>query len=141
MRGLADADIKTVVLGEVEQKANLDDLVRLIQAKEYAKSSTSGSSLSAISTKENVVKLCTNCNTEHEQGLQWRKLCPAQKKTCRKCGKLGHFEVVCRNQLLKKKVERSKKRKSQGKTNTVNEESSSSEGESTNAIDEELGLI
>ena len=84
VRGLADADIKTVVLGEVEQKANLDDLVRLIQAKEYAKSSTSGSSLSAISTKENVVKLCTNCNTEHERGSQWRKFCPAQKKTCRK---------------------------------------------------------
>ena len=54
---------------------------------------------------------------------------------------MGHFEVVCRSQLPRKKVEKSKKRKSQGKTNTVDEESSSSEGESTNAIEDELGLI
>ena len=52
VRGLADADIKTVVLGEVEQKANLDDLVQLIQAKEYAKSSTSGSTMNAMSSKK-----------------------------------------------------------------------------------------
>ena len=77
----------------------------------------------------------------HERGSQWRKFCPAQKKTCRKCGKLGHFEVVCRSQPLKKKVEKSKRPKAKGKTNTVNEESSSSEGESTNAIDEGLGFI
>ena len=91
VRGLADSDIKTVVLGEVEQKANLEDLVQLIQAKEYAKSYTSGPSLSVISTEESVVKLCTNCNTGHERGSQWRK-----------------FEVVCRSQPLKKKVEKSK---------------------------------
>ena len=39
VRGLADSEIKTVVLGEVEQKTNLAELITLIQTKEYANSS------------------------------------------------------------------------------------------------------
>ena len=33
MRGLADPEIKAIVLGEVEQKTQMEDLVALIQAK------------------------------------------------------------------------------------------------------------
>ena len=40
VRGLADAEVKTHVLGEVEQKTDLEELIKLVQAKEYAKQST-----------------------------------------------------------------------------------------------------
>ena len=37
VQGLADPEVKTIVLGEVEQKTELNELIKLIQAKEYAK--------------------------------------------------------------------------------------------------------
>ncbi len=27
--------------------------------------------------------------------------CPARNKRCRKCNKMGHFEVVCKTRMLK----------------------------------------
>ena len=43
-------------------------------------------------------KTCNNC------GGEWPHLaqCPAKGKTCRKCGKANHFQVVCRSRTLSK---------------------------------------
>ena len=43
-------------------------------------------------------KTCNNC------GGEWPHLaqCPAKGKTCRKCGKANHFQVVCRSKNLSK---------------------------------------
>lgn len=51
VRGLADPEVKAIVLGEVNQKTNLKGLIQLIQATEYGKSSiaTPAASVSEIS--------------------------------------------------------------------------------------------
>ena len=49
VRGLADPEIKAIVLGEVEQKTQLDDLITLIQAKEYGRGNASSTSSSVSS--------------------------------------------------------------------------------------------
>ncbi|XP_026016758.1 uncharacterized protein K02A2.6-like [Astatotilapia calliptera] len=40
---------------------------------------------------------CQRCNRVHDK----RENCPARNKRCRKCNKLGHFEVVCKTKMLK----------------------------------------
>ena len=71
VRGLADPEVKTIVLGEVEQKTDLNELIKLIQAKEYAKLS-GGTGSAVVSTlnenKTKDFKKCQNCNTEHFRG-------------------------------------------------------------------------
>ena len=38
---------------------------------------------------------CRNCGNEFKQGH--KRVCPAKGKTCRSCGKLNHFAIVCRS--------------------------------------------
>ena len=38
-------------------------------------------------------RTCWNCGDRHQPG---KKACPAAAATCRACGKLGHFEKVCK---------------------------------------------
>ena len=111
VRGLADVEVKKAVLGEVEQKTELDGLIKLIQAKEYAKSSTAVDSPSVSAMKQST-KLCPNCNTEHIRGSNWRKHCPANGKKCNDCRKTGHFAICCKSS----KVEKAKPSKSKDKT-------------------------
>ncbi|XP_013882267.1 uncharacterized protein K02A2.6 [Austrofundulus limnaeus] len=40
---------------------------------------------------------CSRCNRQHGKTQQ----CPAKNKRCRKCNKMGHFEIVCKTQMLK----------------------------------------
>ena len=97
VRGLADPEVKTIVLGEVEQKTELNEVIKLIQAKEYAKLS-GGTGSAVVSTlnenKTKDLKKCQNCNTEHFCGPGWREHCPAYGKKCNKCKITGHFAIV-----------------------------------------------
>ena len=134
VRGLADPEVKTIVLGEVEQKTDLNELIKLIQAKEYAKLSGGTSSAVVTTLNENKAKdfkKCQNCNTEHFRGAGWREHCPAHGKKCNKCRITGHFAIVCRSKN-KKDVKGSNK-----KANNVEEESDNE----TNAIEETLGFL
>ena len=85
VRGLADTDIKTIVLGEVEQKTELDELIKLIQAKEYAKSSTASASPSVNALVFTVDDPCPNCAGTHTKAPGWRESCPAKGKKCSDC--------------------------------------------------------
>uniref|UniRef100_A0A669BGT0 Gypsy retrotransposon integrase-like protein 1 n=1 Tax=Oreochromis niloticus TaxID=8128 RepID=A0A669BGT0_ORENI len=40
---------------------------------------------------------CQRCNRVHDK----RENCPARNKRCKKCNKLGHFEMVCKTKMLK----------------------------------------
>ena len=41
-------------------------------------------------------KSCTRCGNNHPQG---REHCPAKETKCHKCGKIGHFQRVCRSSI------------------------------------------
>ena len=41
--------------------------------------------------------VCTRCGYDHHP----RARCPASGKECKKCGKLGHFKVMCRNRHVR----------------------------------------
>ena len=119
VRGLGDPEVKAIVLSEVEQKTDLSELICLIQAKEYGRSSSSTPAISAIFPSGK--KKCPNCGSHHEKGTSWKEHCPAQKKNCNKCGKIGHFASVCRS-------------KGRNKTNAVEEDETRQE-EENNAIE------
>ena len=62
VRGLNDPEIKSIVLGEVEQKVELKELIELIQAKEYGRQSTNTSAVvNAIMKKKSSQQSCPNC--------------------------------------------------------------------------------
>ena len=139
VRGLADTDIKTIVLGEVEQKTELDELIKLIQAKEYAKSSTSAASTSvnALSFTDN--DPCPNCAGTHTKAPGWRESCPAKGKKCLDCKKIGHFKAACKSRP-RKNSKKAKPKTEKKKAQSVDEESEES-GDDSNALDEELGYL
>ena len=103
VRGIADPEVKTLVLSEVEPQTDLKSLVKLIQTKEYAKSTSTPQVVAEISGKSEGSS-CGNCGKSHEKG---RKNCPAYDKTCTNCEKKGHFRAVCKS--AKKKPAKSKK--------------------------------
>ena len=45
-----------------------------------------------IQMKMSTKQTCTYCGSSHPQ-----RQCPAYWKTCRECGKIGHFRAVCRS--------------------------------------------
>ena len=89
VRGIADPEVKTLVLGEVEPKIDLKSLVKLIQTKEYAKSTSAPQVVAELSGKSEGHS-CDNCGKVHDKG---RKNCPAYGKTCTNCEKKGHFRA------------------------------------------------
>ena len=72
VRGLADPEIKAIVLGEVEQKSDLTDLITLIQAKEYGRlSSCASPSINTVIssvTPSGGTRKCSNCGRQHKLG-------------------------------------------------------------------------
>ena len=71
VRGLADPDIKQLVLSEVVQKEDLPSLISLIEAKEYGKrSSMPSESVGGIGNKppNKTPNECRNCGTNHGGG-------------------------------------------------------------------------
>ena len=96
VRGLGDPEIKSIVLGEVEQKTELNGLIELIQAKEYGRSSSSQSVVNSV-TSGTPRRKCPNCGRIHEKGVTWKEHCPAKAQKCNECGKVGHFAAVCRS--------------------------------------------
>ena len=93
VRGLADPEVKAIVLGEVEQKTDLKGLIQLIQAKEYGKSSTATPAASVSEFSPAGKRKCFNCGGAHKGG---KDNCPANGRKCNNCSKLGHFAKVCR---------------------------------------------
>ena len=129
-------------MGEVEQKTELDGLIKLIQAKEYAKTSTAVDSPSVNALKQGV-KLCTNCNTEHVRGSNWRKHCPANGKKCNDCKKIGHFAVCCKSSKADKEKEKPSrtKEKTPKKVATVSVDEEDTSGDDSNALEEHVGHL
>ena len=130
MRGLSDPEVKTVVLGEVEQKTDLEELVKLIQAKKYAKQSTSTSNTVSGLSKDK--PCCGNCGKEHQKG---RSNCPAQGKKCNKCDKMNHFASVCKS--------KPKPRKKASNAVENQDKSSTDSGDESNAVEgvEQFGYV
>ena len=126
VRGLGDPEIKSIVLGEVEQKTELNGLIELIQAKEYGRSSSSQSAVNSV-TSGTPRRKCPNCGRIHEKGATWREHCPAKAQKCNECGKVGHFAAVCRSKDKGKKA------------NAVESEDQGDSG--TNAIENEFGYL
>ena len=124
VRGLHDPEIKSIVLGEVQQETELQGLIKLIQAKEYGRMSTiQQSSINAVSNSEGP---CPNCARRHKKGQTWKEHCPAKNKPCNECKKMGHFKAACRS---KNKTVNEKKDHNEVKTEVDDsEESSAIEG-------------
>ena len=120
--GLADTDIRSDVLSDINQETSLDKLVLLIETKEVGKKSASRFSethkTSAVrSTYRRERNPAPNTHGKHKytshknQYCSWcgnqghgnfrdfeirRKVCPAFNHTCKFCSKKGHYEKVCR---------------------------------------------
>ena len=83
------------------QDLTLDAAISKCRGLEAAKKSradiTGAQEINAASvgkTQDPITQLCMGCGgRQHEGG---RKHCPAQQRTCHKCGKTGHFGRVCR---------------------------------------------
>ena len=101
VRGLADPEIKQLVLSEVDQIKDLATLVKLIEAKEYGKRSSTGTGDLNALTKTG--KPCGYCGSNHSNSKDWKDKCPAKGKECSKCGKLNHFAKMCRSKGDQKK--------------------------------------
>ena len=121
IQGLADNDIRDLVLGEPEK--SLDDTVKFVEGKESGKSSNrlmSGvtptvnkitpfqklkftkDSEEESSTKEK----CSNCGLRGHGSREEdrRKHCRAYKETCARCKKVGHYKRCCRSKKEVKEV-------------------------------------
>ena len=102
VRGLADPEVKTIVLGEVKPKTDLKTILKLIQTKEYAKSTSSPQVVSEV-TGESEVYNCRYSGGMHKKCID---NCLDTDKTCRNCSKTSHFAKVCRSRAdkIKKKI-------------------------------------
>lgn len=106
-KALRDQIIEGLLDGETIQELlqvkdlTLDQAISKCRGLEAAKKSRSdiqGSvDIHAVHTKapsSNLSPPCIGCgNKQHEGG---RKNCPAYRRNCRRCGKIGHFSIVCR---------------------------------------------
>ena len=98
IEGLLDGETIQELLQE--KTLTLDQAITKCRGLEAAKKSHSdiqgAADISAIKTKPPGFNSppCIRCgNKQHEGG---RKNCPAYKRACRRCGKIGHFSLVCR---------------------------------------------
>ena len=129
VRGLGDAEIKSTVLGEVEQKSTLKDLIELIQAKEYGRNSVmQAPTINAVSN-QTPRKSCPNCGGSHAKGTTWKEFCPARDKHCTKCEKIGHFAKVCRSGEKSSKASRKSDRNAEVEASKADEEASAIEND------------
>lgn len=56
---------------------------------------------------ENGDKRCFRCG--HEDHLSYDEICPARKKICERCNKIGHYRKMCRTNLNKQQHSQTKK--------------------------------
>ena len=98
IEGLLDGEIIQELLQE--KNLTLDQAITKCRGLEAAKKSRSDiqgkSDIYAVQTKSPGITSppYIGCgNKQHEGG---RKNCPAYKRACRRCGKIGHFSLVCR---------------------------------------------
>ena len=61
---------------------------------QLARVQTDSAAINAISTRPKQ-KSCPNCGGFHAS--EPRKICPASGTKCRNCGKMGHWDKVCRS--------------------------------------------
>ena len=127
IRGLHDSEIQEKLLAEtVNKKVNLADLIKLAEAIESSKRSSSellnkGSfnklsqgKIHKTQKSESNPKKCSYCGGNWHTGLGWKKLCKGTNAVCDYCGKKGHLGIVCRS---------SKKNSSIKETNVLSSES------------------
>ena len=79
----------TIVLGEVEQRTDLSELVQLIQTKEYAISLTASPVVvNKVMKSKGKPEKCRYCGKNHLKG---KENCPAAGAKCNNCDKTGHM--------------------------------------------------
>ena len=105
--GLDDKDIKEDILSMPDK--SLEETVKCVESKESGKVArlkvgVSDAKVSVVKTEDTFnsprgVKRCKNCNrTGHSSNPKDReKSCPAWGKICDKCGKEGHYKIVCKS--------------------------------------------
>jgi hypothetical protein len=120
IRGLEDNDIRLDILSEANQNMSLEEVLKLVEAKESGKRSASrllgtGNTTITAATSSSYRRskqqqrghtqnrsvpdtLCGYCGKRgHGQNRHERvSKCPAYNHTCAKCGILHHYEGVCR---------------------------------------------
>ena len=82
----------------------LEDIIKIVEAKEQGKQRQNllGSSSKRLGNSNRKFKKCYNCDLmEHGVSrLEKQKWCKAFRHQCSSCGKVGHFESVCRSKKL-----------------------------------------
>lgn len=109
-KALRDQIIEGLLDGEIIQELlqvkdlTLDQAISKCRGLEAAKKSRvdiEGSvevyAVQTNSPEANPFPPCIGCGKKQHEG--GRKNCPAYKRACRRCGKIGHFSIVCRQGL------------------------------------------
>ena len=119
IRGLADTSIQEEIMSKEATNPNmsLDEIVKLIEAKEQGKRSQTllgGGNISGLrydsrgkrDNRDRSFKKCFNCGL-HEHGFsraEKQRSCKAFKHKCSVCSKMGHFESLCRKNKASENV-------------------------------------
>lgn len=135
IKGIRDGDLRkqllrdtNLTLAEMVEKFNKEKKINdLAQAYDQlhcgprVEEASSKTALKVTATKQ-FAKKCFFCGGKHSKR---KEDCPALGKKCRKCGKLNHFESVCKTGTKKNR----KKPQRRGSVRKVEEETTSSESD------------
>lgn len=117
-------------LEQMVDKANaekkIDELVEAYDQLHCDPGEGGSKSALKVTTTKRLTKNCFFCGSLHGRK---KEECPAWGKKCRKCGRMNHFESVCKSGPKFKKAPKLKKRQRRGTVRKVEEETTSSESD------------
>ena len=127
IKGLANNEIQRDVLSHIESdKMTLETLLTFVEGKESGQASqglmTAGYNTSGAPSYPS--KSCGFCGDNHPRGI---KFCKAAKHKCG-CGRVGHFEKMCRNKGNPKKEDDAKKEQKTSSAEQAQAEASAAYG-------------